>query len=330
MAQRLDRARRLENENALLRQRLVAAERDLDAVIALRERPVETFRIAPSAGRAGEATAFLIASDWHVEERVDPAMVNGLNAYDLDESRRRAVRFFQHGLRLVRMCARDVAIPTVVLALLGDFFTNSIHEDCAENNLLPPIDAAILAEEYLASGLEMLLRETKAQGTRFVVPCHSGNHGRTTKERRIATEPGNSLERFLYAHLARRFATEPRVSFAISRGYHSYLDVYGATIRVHHGHEIRYHGGVGGITIPVNKAIAAWQTLRPAHLDVFGHFHQQLLDAGAFVSNGSLIGHSPFAIAIKARFERPRQAFFLWDKRRGKTGCWPIIVDVDA
>lgn len=329
-AQAHERAQELREENAALRSELAATRRELDAVAALQRDAVETFTIKPSAKRASEAVAWALASDWHVEERVDPRIVNGLNEYDLRISRERATRYFQNVLRLVTICRRDVEIPTVVLALLGDFFTNSIHEDCAESNLLSPIDAAMLAEDYLASGIAFLLRETRQLGTTFIVPCHSGNHGRTTREQRVSTEAGNSLEFFMYHHLARQFAHEPRVTFQIARGYHSFVESFGVTVRAHHGHAIRYAGGVGGLMIPTMKKIAQWQRSRHADLDVFGHVHHLMLDPGPFVSNGSLIGHSAFAIKIGAAFEQPAQAFFLVDKKRGVTGRWPIHVARDV
>jgi hypothetical protein len=89
-----------------------------------------------------------------------------------------------------------------------------------------------------------------------------------------------------------------------------------------------YGGGVGSIYIPVRKAIAQWQKIKPANLDVFGHFHNYKIDGDLFVLNGSLIGFNAFALAIKADYEKPRQAFFLIDKKRGKTVHCPIMFSV--
>ena len=87
---------------------------------------------------------------------------------------------------------------------------------------------------------------------------------------------------------------------------------------------MRYGGGVGGLTIPVNKAIAQWDKLHQVDLDVFGHFHQ-FMDGGKFISNGSLIGYNAYAMSIKAGFEPPKQAMFLIDKKRFKTFVAPIL-----
>jgi hypothetical protein len=148
-----------------------------------------------------------------------------------------------------------------------------------------------------------------------------------TQEQRIATESGNSLEQYMYFNLRDLFAHEPRVKFQIAEGYHSYIDVFGSyKIRFHHGHNIRYAGGVGGITIPVNKSINEWNKLNPVRLDCFGHFHQRV-DGGNFVCNGSIIGYNAYATSIKAAYERPAQMFFLINKKfNEKTIAAPIFV----
>lgn len=299
-----------------------AQAKTLSALNAVGE-GVETFHIEPhhSSGTA-EAVAVLVASDWHIEERVAPNSVSGLNTFDLAIGKKRATAFFQRGLRLIKLLQQDVKIDTVALPLLGDFITNDIHDEMPENNLLLPIDAIIHAEGLLISGIDFLLANTTCK---FILNCHSGNHARTTRTTRFATENGHSLEYMMYRHLAAYYRSEPRLQFVIPEGPHSYLDIYSTTIRFQHGHMVKYGGGVGGIYIPVNKAIAQWNKARHADLDVFGHFHQ-CRDGGNFVCNGSLIGYNAFALSIKADFEPPKQQLFLIDKKRGRTCTWPILL----
>src|SRR5208282_6842766 len=93
------------------------------------------------------------------------------------------------------------------------------------------------------------------------------------------------------------------------------LNLFGTyPIRFHHGHAIKYQGGVGGITISVNKAINSWNRNRNVKLDIFGHFHQ-FFDGGNFICNGSLVGYNAYAVAIKAAYERPSQTFLLVNKK---------------
>ena len=156
------------------------------------------------------------------------------------------------------------------------------------------------------------------------IPIVSGN---TTIKKRFSTSHKNSYEWMMYKTIEKVYRSNSKVKFIVENGYHTYLPVYpGFTIRFHHGDNIRYAGGVGGITIPVNKAIAQWERSRHADLDIFGHFHQQMMDCGSFVSNGSLIGWNAFAIAIKAAYDIPRQSFLVIDQEKGKICDWPIFV----
>lgn len=284
---------------------------------------VDTYEIFPHKGSGtSEATPVIVASDWHVEEEVKPETVSGLNAFNLEIAEQRVKKFFQSSLRLMQLLNQDVQITSAVLALLGDFITNEIHDELKDLNQLQPINALALAQSHIVSGIEFLLNHSKYE---YVIPCHSGNHARTTKSTHFSAENGHSLEYLMYLHLAAYFRGEKRVKFIIPEGYHSYLQVYGETLRFHHGHAIKYGGGVGGIFIPAFKAIAQWNKARTAGLDVFGHFHQHK-DGDSFLSNGSLIGYNGFAVAIKADYEPPRQTLFLVDKKRGRTCTWPILV----
>ena len=271
-----------------------------------------------------EATIFMTASDWHVEEIVDPETVNFLNEYNPEIAKKRAEKFFKGGQRLFEIVSRDVKATTIVMPMLGDFITNDIHDEMAENNAMLPMDAMIYAQNLFASGIAFLLEHTDCK---IVIPCHSGNHGRTTRQVHVSTEHGHSLEYFMYKNLENLFAEEERIEFFVTTGYHSYLPVYDITVRMHHGHAIKYGGGVGGIFIPTYKAIAQWNKAKHADIDFFGHFHQ-MKDGGNFVSNGSLIGYNAYALRIKADYEPPRQTFCVIDSKRGKTFTCPIFVDI--
>lgn len=288
-----------------------------------RIKPTNTFAIKPRLSKgSGEATVVVLASDWHIEERVDPDTINGLNTHNLDVARKRAVEFFQATVRLTEILGKDTTITTMVLALLGDFITGDIHEEMLETAEVEPTLAIIEAQKLLTSGIQFILDNTNLN---LVIPCHSGNHARTTKETRHATEAGHSLEYIMYHMLADHFRDNKRVKFIIPRSYHSFVRVYDEVIRFHHGHNLRYGGGVGGLTIPVNKAIAQWnKSNKDVTIDCFGHWHTRF-DGGNFIANGSNIGFNAFAVSIKASFDRPSQTLFLIDRKRGKTCVWPIL-----
>ncbi len=299
---------------------LAQAEAERDAAFAMAD--PQPCVIEPKYGSGtSEATVVVLASDWHAEERVDPKRINGLNEFNLDIADERITTFFQATQRLTRLLQQDVKIETLILGMLGDFISGDIHEEVAEVCLLPPMEAIEFVQERVVGGLDFLLEHTTMN---LHLKCHVGNHGRTTKTSRFATENGHSLEYLLYRWLATHYRTEPRVTFDIAEGPHSYATVYGKRLRFQHGHMVKYNGGVGGIYIPVNKAINEWNKGLRVDYDFLGHFHQQV-DGNNFMVNGPLVGYNAFALSIKAPWDVPKQTLFLLDKKRGKTCVWPIL-----
>lgn len=306
----------------------VELQNTIDALTGIKERTPQITLIVPKVpSGTSESVAVFVGSDFHGEEKVLAAHTGYKNEFNLEICDQRITRFWQGQYRLFDIMRRDTTIKQVVLALLGDFISGSIHEDLAESNLLPPTDAMYWVQCRIVSGIKFLLEQMPSD-TEILVVCHSGNHGRMTKKQRGNTEAGNSLERFMYFQLRDYFAGEPRLKFQIAEGYHTFTHFFDGKyiVRWHHGHAINYGGGLGGITIPVNKAIDNWNKAQRANLDVFGHFHQ-FIDAGNFVCNGSLIGYNDFAVRIKASFEPPQQAFFLLNKKwNSKTMVTPVFV----
>ena len=267
-------------------------------------------------GQENKATAVAVLSDIHFAEVVKSENVNGKNEFNTRIAKARMERFFISIVKLVKTFDKNIKIENLVLALLGDLINGQLREEAMENNSLRPMDEMLAVKEILLAGIHYLLDNTSLH---LIIPCHSGNHARTTKKIHISTEAGNSLEFVLYHSLAHEFRNNKRVTFMIPTSYHSFVDVCGIVIRFHHGHAMKFNGGMGGIYISVNKAIAQWNKVHRADLDVFGHFHQHR-DGGNWICNGSVIGWNEFANFIKADYEKPKQAFFLIDhKRKEKT-----------
>jgi len=326
-AESLDTKRKykaVQTENKVLRQQVKDA-------IKISGKP-RSFKVAPRhSSKVSEGTYVMVASDWHVEETVSLTGTLGRNEYSLKIAEERAKMFFANGHRLLKIYQKDLKVDTVVVALLGDFISGHLHPELVETCSLPPAAAALYCRGLLKAGFEYLLEDKSIK--QILVPCHSGNHGRSTPDYRQQTEYGHSWEWMMYHLLKADFAGNKRIKFEIAdEAQYTILPVYSYTLRLHHGHSIKYGGGVGGITIPVNKAIAQWskpaqwedEVFKTPSLDVFGHFHQRL-DGGWFVCNGSMIGYNQYAMAIKAGYQRPEQASFIIDRDRGKTFDSPIL-----
>lgn len=290
----------------------------LETALALRRKQAPVAPITAQNDAETECVAFAIASDWHVEETVAPAAVNGLNEFNLDIADARIEKFFRSVVRLTEIERNGAKVDSLVLAVLGDMMTGYIHEELQESNGLSPTQTVLWLIQRIKRGMEYL-RKQGGYG-RIIVPCSYGNHGRTTKKPRNSTGAANSYEWMMYHVLADAC---PFAEWQIADGYHNFLEIYGKVIRIHHGDNIAYQGGVGGITISVEKAIAAWNKARVADLDIFGHHHTQQQNP-RWIANGSLIGYGAYSLAIKAPFEPPQQTFFLLDSKRGRTITAPI------
>lgn len=280
-------------------------------------------------GRPHNATAVVLLSDWHCEERVDPATVNFQNRYDLQTCEMRVAELTERFCELLEHERQLVDIRRVVVWLGGDFLTGHIHEDCVEVAQLSPLNAL-----RFAGGLIRGFIDTVADmADSVIVATNSGNHGRSNSGKlRIATELDHSFEQYLYTQMAAQ-ETRANVEWLVGGGYLNYVDLDGFLIRFHHGHAVRYSGnGVGGITIPVNKSIAQWDRARTADLTCFGHYHQfQWLRGSRYVANGSLIGHSAFATVVcKSSGEEPCQSMIVIDHGRHQvTRAYPIFCNRD-
>lgn len=297
-----------------------------EALQSVLEYSPRKFSINPRPNRKQKiGVPFAVFSDWHVEEKVDPRTVSGKNRYTLKIAEKRAERCFQNTLRLIEERARDVEVTDVAIFLLGDFITGNIHMENIENAQLGPISATHFAQDLLENGLRFLLENTPY---RFTCYCKVGNHSRITKRVRASTEADNALETAMYVGMDRNFRNEDRIQFHIEPSYHSIVKINGVRVRYHHGHSVKYGGGIGGLHIPLRKKIKSWNETETADFDIMGHYHNFLeYTTGVYMVNGSLIGYSAYAERIGAVLEPPMQGFGLFHSRYGVLGLTPIYVE---
>jgi hypothetical protein len=317
--------RKLKQDNFSLRSRLAEAIKaleqckfELNTAIKVEKAKDYVKPIKPREIRSGlrEATWVALASDWHIEESVDPGAVNGVNTYNISIARHRVERYFSGISWLVNYHKDKFKLHDGILWLGGDLITGYLREENLEANECSPVQAIATLHGWIADGIRYILKHTDTATLKVI--CNSGNHGRLTHKVRPSTREANSIEWLLYHFLAREFDEEKRVEFVLPQGAHTYAQVYNQVIRFHHGDDAKYGGGVGGVMIPIQKALYRWNTVRHADLTCIGHFHQYH-DLYDLVINGSLIGYNPYALSVGAKYEDPKQAFFLMDAKRGKT-----------
>jgi hypothetical protein len=275
------------------------------------------FKILPKDPR--EAVAVVLASDWHIDEVVNGNAIGGLNEFNLAIAKQRIQTFFENSLLLMRMVKSESTIRTLVFGALGDFISGWIHPELLSSNSMTPPECIPVLFDLLSNGLKFLLDEGDIDKLIFVASC--GNHARITVKPEFKNSPKKSYEWPIYNLLAKWFADGPyagKIEFKLPTGYFNMLNILGKNVRFHHGDGVSYHGGVGGIHIPLRKSIAQWNKGIRADLDCLGHWHTRE-SSRDYVINGSLIGFNEYAERIKADFEPPQQSFFIIHPKHGKT-----------
>lgn len=263
----------------------------------------------------GEAVAVLLLSDLHLEEVVRPETVNGLNEFNpkIAEKRLQSVieRFLLIGEHQFRSLSK---VDELLVWLGGDLISGYIHDELVEQNAMSPLRACIFAEGLLEKCLRTILERGNYQRIRIV--CSDGNHDRTTHKVRAATRADNAYSMLVYEHLRGRLAECKTIDWSIAKGQFVYVDVLGHKVRFTHGDTVKYGGGVGGISVPLNKAVKRWDELIKADLTCLGHFHNwNWSEPGKWIINGCLPGTTPYGLNFGGN--EPCQTALLITKKHG-------------
>ena len=328
----------LQIENRKLREQVKLQNNDQDRLlikveqlqdsleVALDIRDVETPPdiVIPMRRGVTETVPILLCSDWHCGAIVEPATVCDLNRFDLNIFHQRSVALFRNLLKVVRMLRSTTEVCKCVIWLGGDLIDNWLHPDQVETQILSPTQQLIECERAIVAGIDYLLAQGEFE--EIIIPCSFGNHGRTTEKMRAGNAAATSYEWLMYQSLQRHYRNDARIKFNIASGNLLYLDVLGHRLRFHHGDAIRYGGGVGGITIPLQKWIYRQDQGIKADHTFLGHFHQLTMGQNWSV-NGSLIGATAYSMKLGFAPERPQQLLRCIDSERGFTISAPILTD---
>ena len=301
----------------------IESARQLDVALGLPGKPAKKLMKRLTTSRPEGVAVIVPATDWHVEETIDLESTNGKNFFNLIEAESRIKRFYGKIIELIEWQNHLAPVSEIWHPLLGDLIAGYIHEELLENNSLSPTEACVFVQDLVCNGIDLLLKETKLP---IYVPTCVGNHGRTTIKKRIKTSYANSYEWLLYMTMAKYYARNSRVCWIVGKGYHNVQEIVGRKVRFHHGDGLRYMGGVGGLSIPVNKSIAQWNKADQCDFDIFGHWHTFLVNYPTWISCGTLMGYSEYSVEIKADFQHPTQTFIVLDRRYGLTQATPIFL----
>lgn len=300
-------------------------EREKDLLLALDDRRQAAEWKRPKRVTTSEATGVLLLSDWHVEQSIRKGEVNGINEWNptiADSSIREVFRrTVDIALPRYRQAAR---IDNLVVWLGGDLIEGTTRDEQKANNSMSPVEAMKFAEERLEHGIRYLLRHAEAK--RIIVVTSTGNHDRMTDKLWATGRNDTSFATLAYDHLRKLFIGEKRIEWHASEGKFTYLDVYRYRCRFFHGDAWKFKGGIGGLSMPANRAIDRWDAspMLRADISFYGHWHNFHHNRpNRWVCNGCLPGTAPYSMDFGV--SEPCQGFAVIDKNRGLTDAMPVF-----
>lgn len=272
-----------------------------------------------------EATAIVQISDGHFGKVIVPSTVNGLNEYNPEIAKNRMAICAENTLRLIKKEREDIKIENLVLILGGDFLENSqLHSHSEMTTSLSPMEETLFARELLNKFIKTIGEYGNFK--KIIVACTRGNHSRITHKMISSVDYRMNYETILYNILKDDFKSE-NISWTIPDSEIAEVEVYGNMVRVVHGHQIKYQGGVGGLTVPLNKFIMRMDQINKAFYNFVHHYHNLSYPTVNTTVNGSIIGYDPYAMSIGCSYQSPMQSFQLLDNKRGMTIKAPIFCD---
>jgi hypothetical protein len=290
-----------------------------------RSQPPGWLSAPPKSRSKHHATPWLMLSDLHLDEVVNPDEMHGINAYDRRIAEMRLTAVFEGAARITRDYWSGLTYDGIVCVLGGDIFSGNIHDELRETNadtLLASVDHWI---DPIAAGVEMLA-DTFGK---VHVPVVVGNHGRTTRKPRAKLRARDNFDWFIGRALQRVFRSDSRVTFEIPDAPDALVAAYGRTVLVTHGDQTSGGAGIGGIWPPIMR-LDARKSQRQAAVDqpydlmVMGHWHQ-LVFGPKFIVNGSLKGYDEYAYTSNFGYEPPQQALWLMTPEHGITWRAPVL-----
>tara|TARA_R100000656_G_scaffold34985_1_gene29976 strand:- start:807 stop:1868 length:1062 start_codon:yes stop_codon:yes gene_type:complete len=332
----LDRLTRVERAHSKAKADLAVARKQLqelrDSEVSLLAR-LELFEkppgkpptwLTPKHPKKSTATVLAMLSDLHLDEVVEPAEIDGANAYNRQIAEQRLQRWTEKMLEMSRDYVAGITIDGAVVCLGGDLISGDIHEELAETNETTSLDTIVYWAPLLAGALITLANHFG----KVHVPCVVGNHGRTTRKPRMKLRVKTNLDWLLCTMIANQLVADKRITFDIPESADCLFEIYDTKILLTHGDQIRGGGaGLGGLFAPLFRFKAKKRVNTQFDLLMLGHFHTLILAPTAgFVCNGSLKGPDEFSRLMNYPDEEPQQAFLVCTPEHGLSIQAPIFV----
>lgn len=281
----------------------------------------------PGKDKKHRGTPVLMLSDLHLDEVVDLHEMDGMNEYNRAIAEERMYNIIEGTIKLVKNYVAGIEVDGIMVALLGDIITGTIHEELAVTNEAPVPDTIVHWVPVIAAALKRLADEFG----KVYVPCVSGNHDRTTFKTPKKQRAQSSYSWIIYNWLADTCRDDDRIQFSITPSPEQIVEVYDTRFLLSHGDSFRSAGGVGGIYPALLKWLLRKHSIyaevrKPWDIALIGHWHQLRWLEDCYV-NGSLKGYDEYAKDGGFAFEKPRQGLFIVTPERGVIQQMAVYAD---
>lgn len=277
--------------------------------------PFEKYEFKFKKKTYGNRYAVALFSDAHIEETVTPESVLGKNEYNIEIAKKRIENYFVN----LSNCLNEDKIENLVFASLGDTISGMIHDELVQSNGLTPVEATLLAQNLIYSGLSYICENTCVDKILFIGIV--GNHSRTTKKIQHINGFKMSYEWLMYQNIKQQCENSKLpIEFNIPESELAILDMPdGQRFIFCHGFQIKGSGSgtVCGIYPALNRLTMKWGRVFSQNRVFMGHFHTCTSISNAMV-NGSIIGFNSFALTNGLAYEEPAQMYIAFDTNIGE------------
>ena len=319
-----------------LRKRVLNLEDDIAFRDALSATPASSSPdwLQPKRNQRKErGTLFLLLSDLHLDEVVNPAEIHDLNGYN----RQIATQRLSCTVEKVCRWADDqrwlgMHIQDAVVIWGGDLVTGEIHEELTGHgsDATSNLDSILHWQDVLPNVVHRLLESVKRVHNVAVV----GNHGRLDRKPRAKLGVVRNADYHLMRQVQRSFDGDKRVTWDIPQSFDVRIEVGGTqgNYLVTHGDQFRGGSGIAGVLSPIKRGQAQKQQ-RAVAIDqpfdwlVMGHFHTVTIASGLIV-NGSLKGTDEYAVRSNFGLEPPSQMAWVHSHEHGPV-CFVPVYSMD-
>lgn len=276
--------------------------------------PFESYEFNFDSKDEGDKYAVALFSDAHIEETVNSKAVLGLNEYNIDIAKQRLQNYFSNLAR----CLNKDDVEHLIFASLGDTISGYIHDELAQTNSMSPLEATLVAQSMIYSGLKFICDNTQVKDIYFVGIV--GNHSRTTKKIQHSNGYKMSYEWLMYQNIKREcehanlpinfYLPESEMAIVNTDDNRRFIFI--------HGFQIKSSGSgtVCGIYPALNRLAMKWDKIFQQDKIYLGHFHTCVSLPNAMV-NGSIIGYNSFSLSNGFSYERPAQQYEVYDTKIG-------------